>query len=230
MFSSNNDDVSLLNDDLSLEEGDDNFQREDERDARTLPPQEGADIVLDCYETASGIFADKIEGSFVQVLKNTIEFKTVTKFRGKVDFIRRYDNTSTLDYDISFEIRFEAFVDRKQYLGLCSVESLTTSDIPNCDMLKIVWYGNNVPAGSIFQQCDSLIKTYKVRKCLIERLKMYEDVCVETFNKRYGWGQIDVEMTERDEDLVRSSRRSSRKSNRSARSKLSSHASDISLV
>jgi hypothetical protein len=213
----NEDDVSLLNDDdMSLV---------DEGDGVHLgmaPFAADVDTVLDCFETAEGIFSSKIEGSFIQVLKNTIEFKTVTKFRGKVNFIRRYDNTSALDYDISFEIRFEAFVDRKYYLGLCSVESLTTSDIPNCDMLKVVWYGNNVPVGSLYQQCDSLIKTFKVRKCLIERLKLYEDSCVETFNRRYGWGQIVVDMPE-----PATGRRSSRRS--SNKSKLSSHGSGISL-
>lgn len=233
------DNVSLLLDDEEKDGNKFQFDQEEverEESIENVPAAEllsiphEADTVLDCSDTAMQIFGEKVEGSFVQVLKNTIEFKTVTKFRGKVDFVRHYDNSTTLDYDISFEIRFEAYVERKQYLGLCSVDSLTTSDIPSCDILKIVWYGNNVPVGSIYQQCDSLIKTYKVRKCLIEKLKMYEDSCIETFNKRYGWGLSIVHSGDKDKEGESGSRRCSRKSNRdSMRSKMSSHSSDISL-
>ena len=155
--------------------------------AQTPTQDEAEEIMMDCTPAAREIFTEKIEGSLVKILHNTVEFASVTKFQGHVRFRRRYDATVGLEYDISFQVRLDVTAGRQSFVGMLSLDSVRDSSLSNCDTLGVQWVGARVPAGYSHQQCESLVKASKVRRCLVGLLCRFEEACVETFSRRFGW-------------------------------------------
>jgi len=144
------------------------------------------DISLECTSLAKEIFSDKFEGICVAVLTSYLELLKIQKFRGIVNFVKKGITSLELVYNLNVEISFEARIGSQIFNGIMILANLVTNKIEN-ETIRVNWTGTNLPKGIMFQQCDSLIKTSRVKNLLTQQMKEFEESCMTTFAKRYNW-------------------------------------------
>ena len=147
-------------------------------------------LSLDCTSSARDIFISKIRGGQATILRRFILFEDVTRFKGRVNLVKRGDMDVELDYKFSFQIRFKTLVNGQIFIGLMSGDNFNTHEIEDLSCVNIRWINSGViksPTGHFHQQCDSLIKSTKCRNLLSDCILEFDRECCNTFGHRFGW-------------------------------------------
>ena len=144
------------------------------------------DICLDCTLIAKEIYSDKFEGSCIAILSSYFEILKLLKFRGVVNITKKGITGLVLSYDLNVDMSFEARIGNQVFNGIMKIANLTSCNIEN-EAIRVEWTGNNLPNGIMFQQCDSLIKTSRVKNVLTCKMKEFESTCMTVLATRYKW-------------------------------------------